>query len=74
MNIYLVVLLIIGIVVFSNLAMFGLARSSRGIKLHWFNPSMTKPFQKEDEQLSELRKQVDNLSQPDDEYSNQQND
>lgn len=68
MNIYLVILLIVGIIVFSNLAMLGAARGSRGMKLNWLNTTkdgIAKPFKKEDDQLSELRQRVEGLSQED---------
>ena len=66
MNIYLLILLIIAIIVFSNLAMLGLVRGSRGLKFDWFNTTkdgIAKPFKKEDDQLNELRKQVEKLSE-----------
>ena len=68
MNIYLIILLIIAIVFFSNLAMFGLVRGSRGMKFDWLNTTkdgMAKPFKKEDDQLNELRQQVEKLSEAD---------
>lgn len=68
MNIYLLILLIIGIVLFANLAMFGLVRGSRGMKFDWLNTSkdgITKPFKKEDDQLTELRQRVEGLSKKD---------
>ncbi len=70
MNIYLVVLLILAIVIFANLAMFAAVRGSRGIKFDWLNTTkdgFSQPFKKEDDQLNELRKRVDDLSKPDDE-------
>lgn len=66
MNIYIVVLLIVAIVLLSNLAMLGMVRGSRGAKFDWLNTTkegISKPFQKEDDQLSELRQQVEKLSQ-----------
>lgn len=69
MNIYLVVLLIIAVVLISNLATFGLVRKSRGMKINWLTitkDGISKPFQKEDDQLSELHQQIENLSQPND--------
>ena len=65
MNIYLVVLLIVAIVLLSNLAMLGFVRGSRGAKFDWLNTTkegLSKPFQKEDAQLNELRQQVEKLS------------
>ncbi len=66
MNIYLVILIIIAIVIFANLAMFGAVRGSRGMKFNWLNTTkegIRKPFKKEDDQLSELRQQVEKLSE-----------
>ena len=57
-NATLVVLLVIGIVVLSNLAMFALVRSSRGMKFDWFKNmqgTLNQPFKKEDDSLNELR-------------------
>lgn len=68
MNIYLLILLILTIIIFSNLAMFGLVRGSRGMKFDWFNGTknnLSQPFKKEDDQLGELRKNVEKLSQED---------
>ncbi len=65
MNIYLIILLIIAIVVFSNLAMLGMVRGSRSMKFNWFNSAKSDiidPFQEETGQLNELRKQVEELS------------
>lgn len=76
MNIYLLILLIIGIVLFANLASFGLVRGSRGMKFDWLNISkngITKPFKKEDDQLSELRQRVEKLSQKDNPTKQQNN-
>jgi hypothetical protein len=70
MNIYLVILLILAIVIFANLAMFGLVRSSRGMKFDWLNTTkdgLSKPFKKEEDQLSELRQRIEDLSQADEE-------
>ena len=64
MNIYLVVLLILAIIVFSNLIMFAAVRGSRSTKFDWLNTTKTelsKPFQKEDDQLSELRRRIKDL-------------
>lgn len=66
MNIYIVILLIFAIVVFANLSMFAAVRGSRGMKINWLNTTkegISRPFQKEDDQLSELRQQVEKLSQ-----------
>ncbi len=73
MNIYLVVLIILAIIIFSNLMMFAAVRGSRGMKVNWLNTtkdSLSQPFQKEDSQLNELRQRVEELS----DQSNQQTD
>ena len=69
MNIYLVILILIAIIVFSNLAMIGLVRGSKSMKFNWLNTTkdeFAKPFQKEESELNELRKQVEELSKKDD--------
>lgn len=65
-NVTFVVLLLIGIVVLSNLAMFAMVRGSRGIKFDWFKNmrgSINQPFKTEDDSLDELRKKVGELSE-----------
>jgi len=60
-----VILLVIGIVLLSNLAMFAMVRGSRGIKFDWFKNirgSIDQPFKSEDDSLDELRKRVGELS------------
>lgn len=62
-NVYLVILLVIGIVVLANLAMFALVRGWRGSDPDWFKRmrgSVDRPF-KNDESLDELRKRVEEL-------------
>ncbi len=64
MNPYLVILLIIAIIVFSNLIMFAAVRGSSGVKFEWFKTTKTtlsQPYQKEGEQLNELRQRIDDL-------------
>jgi len=69
MNIYLLILLILAIVLFANLATFGVirnSRGSRGMKFDWFSDtknSLRHPFKEEEDQLSELRQSVKKLSQ-----------
>ena len=63
-NVLLVVLLVIGIVVLANLAMFAMVRGSRGMNMDWFKNmrgSFGQPFQKEDDSLDELHKRVEEL-------------
>ena len=67
-NVILVVLLVIGIVVLSNLVMFVMARGSRGLKFDWFKDmrgSINQPFKIEDDSLGELHKRVNELSEKD---------
>ena len=69
MNIYLVVLIIIAIIIFSNLFMFAAVRNSRGMKFDWLNTtqaSLSQPFAKENSQLDELRQRVEDLSEQSD--------
>jgi len=63
-NVYLVILLVLGIVVLSNLAMFAFVRGSREIHLDWFKNgnNFNEPFKNEDASLSELRQRVDKFS------------
>ena len=63
-NVYIVVLLVIGIVVLSNLVMFAMVRGSRGMNFDWFKNlrgSINQPFKKEDDSLDELRQRVGEL-------------
>jgi hypothetical protein len=65
-NVWIVVLLVIGIVGLSNLAMFAMVRSSRGMNFDWFKNmrgSINQPFKAEDDSLDELRKKVGELSE-----------
>jgi hypothetical protein len=59
-NVTIVILLVIGIVVLSNLAMFAFVRGSRNINLDWFRRS-SQSFKATDESLDELRKRVGEL-------------
>jgi len=64
-NVGIVVLLVIGIVVLANLAMFAMVRGSRGTNFDWFKNmrgSFDQPFKKEDDSLDELHKRVEELS------------
>ncbi len=64
-NVVLVVLLVFGIVLMANLAMFAMVRGSRGMKFDWFKDvrgSFGQPFKKEDDSLEELHKKVEELS------------
>jgi len=64
-NVWIVVLLVIGIVGLSNLAMFAMVRGSRGMNFDWFKNirgSFSQPFKTEDDALDELRQKVGELS------------
>lgn len=66
-NVVLVVLLVVGIVVLANLAMYAMVRGSRGMSFDWFKNmrgSIDQPFKKEGDSLGELRKKVDELQNP----------
>ena len=63
-KVVIVVLLVIGIVVFTNLAMFAMVRGSRGMNFDWFKNmrgSISQPFKSEDDLLDELRQKVGEL-------------
>jgi hypothetical protein len=63
-NVGIVILLVIGIVVLSNLAVFAMVRGSRGMNFDWFKNmrgSINQPFKSEDDSLDELRQKVGEL-------------
>ena len=62
-NVYIVVLLVIGIVVLSNVAMFALVRGSKKSKFDGFKTAntFTEPFRKSGSELNELRQRVGSL-------------
>jgi hypothetical protein len=67
-KVVIVVLLVIGIVVLSNLAMFAMVRGSRGMNFDWFKNmrgSINHPFKSEDDTLDELRRKVEELEHSD---------
>ena len=67
-NVAIVVFLVLGIVVLSNLAMFALVRGSRSMNFDWFKNmrgSINQPFKAEDDSLNELRQKVGELKNPD---------
>lgn len=71
-NVGIVILLVIGIVVLANLAMFAMVRGSRGMNFDWFKNirgSIDQPFKSEDDSLDELRKRVGELSRQDKEIN-----
>jgi hypothetical protein len=62
-----VILLVVGIVVLSNIMMFAMVRGMRGMNFKWLSRSretLSQPFQKEDDSLDELRRAVGGLSDP----------
>jgi hypothetical protein len=64
-NVGIVILLVIGIVVLSNLAVFAMVRGSRGMNFDWFKNmrgSINQPFKTEDDSLDELHRRVGELS------------
>ena len=60
-NALLVVLLVVGIVVLANLAMFAMVRGSRGTTSNWLK-NIGQPFKKEDDSMDELHRRVEELS------------
>jgi hypothetical protein len=67
-NVLLVVLLVIGIVVLANLAMFAMVRGTRGVNFDWFKNmrgSIDQPFKREDDSLDELHRRVGELQNSD---------
>ncbi|MBT3323197.1 MAG: hypothetical protein HN392_13015 [Anaerolineae bacterium] len=69
MNTYLVVLLIVAIIIFSNLIMFLAVRGSKDMKIGKFNAAkedLMNPFVKGNSELNELRQRVENLNEPED--------
>lgn len=63
-NVWIVVVLVIGIVALSNLAMFAMVRGSRGTNFDWFKNirgSFSQPFKSEEDSLDELHKIVGEL-------------
>jgi hypothetical protein len=63
-NVLLVILLVLGIVILSNLAMFAVVRGSRDIKFDWLKQLRTgvdQPFRDEKLPLEELRQRVEEL-------------
>ncbi len=65
-KVYIVILLVIGIVVLSNLVMFAMVRGSKSMKFDWFKNTgntLNQPFKKTDDELGELRQRVGELSE-----------
>jgi hypothetical protein len=65
-NVWIVVLLVLGIVVLANLFMFAMVRGSRSMKFDWFKntgDTLGQPFKKGNDKLGELRQRVGELSE-----------
>jgi hypothetical protein len=65
-NVGIVILLVIGIVILSNLVMFAMVRGSRGMNFDWFKNirgAIDQPFKTEDDSMSELHQRVGELSE-----------
>jgi hypothetical protein len=64
-KVYIVILLVLGIVVLSNLAMFALVRGSKGLKFDWLKNArgFTQSLNSGDDSLSELRQRVEGLEE-----------
>jgi len=62
-NVTIVILLVLGIVVISNLAMFAMVRGSKGFKFDWLKNArgFSGSLSAGDDSLSELRQRVDGL-------------
>jgi hypothetical protein len=61
-RIYLVLCILGAILIGSNLLMYGLVRSSRGMRFDWFKDfgkNARQPWSKEDEKLKDLAKQAE---------------
>jgi hypothetical protein len=64
-RVYLVILLVLGIVLLSNLVMFAMVRSSRNLKADWFKhfrSSFNRSFKSEDPSLEELHRRVEKMN------------
>jgi hypothetical protein len=67
-NVWIVVVLVVGIVILANLAMFAMVRGSRGVKTNWLQNLggfAGRPFEKEDKSLDELHDRVQDLQNDD---------
>jgi hypothetical protein len=63
-NIYLVICILGGILIGSNLLMYAVVRGSRGVNFNWFKNfgrTARQPWSKEDDSLVELAKQADKI-------------
>lgn len=63
-NVLLVILLVLGIVILSNLAMFAMVRGSHTVKFDWLKHIRTgfnQPLKAEDRSLEELHRRVEQI-------------
>lgn len=63
-NIYLVLCVLGAILIGSNVLMYGIVRSSRGMNFNWFKEfgrTTRQPWSKEDDGLNELADQADKI-------------
>lgn len=66
-NVLIVILLVIGIVVLSNVVMFAAVRGSRGLHFDWLKnirTSFRQPFKTGDDAMDELHQRVSGLKKP----------
>jgi hypothetical protein len=65
-NVTLVILLVLGIVFLSNLAMFVMVRGSRTVKFDWLKnirTDLNRPLKSNDKSLEELRRRVEQIKE-----------
>jgi len=62
-NVFIVILLVLGIVILSNLAMFLMVRGLRGMKFDWLKNArgFTQSLSAQDDSVLELRERVESL-------------
>jgi len=62
-NVFIVILLVLGIVILSNLAMFLMVRGLRGMKFDWSKNArgFTQSLSAQDDSVLELRERVESL-------------
>lgn len=62
-NVFIVILLVLGIVILSNLAMFLMVRGMRGMKFDWLKNArgFTQSLSAQDDSVLELRERVESL-------------
>jgi len=62
-NVFIVILLVLGIVILSNLAMFLMVRGMRGMKFDWLKNArgFTQSLSAQDDSVLELRERIESL-------------